>query len=294
MQSKPKILAIVGPTASGKSSLAVFLAQKLNGEVISADSRQVYKGLDIGTGKITKKEMLGVPHHMLDISNPKKVVSVVAWKELAEKAVEDILSRGKLPIICGGTGFYIQAIVDNIVYPDVLPNKLLREKLNKKTTEELVKLLKKLDPKRLKTVDQKNRVRLIRAIEIAEELGAVPKVRKVKPKYEFIQIGLKTNDVELKEKIQKRLVSRMKKGMVQEAKNLHKNGLSWKRMRELGLEYRYLADYLENKINKKELEENIVNGNWQYAKRQMTWFKKDPRIVWMKSENILHNNRLLS
>ncbi len=280
-----KVLVILGPTASGKSDLAVKLALKYNGEVISADSRQVYKGLDIGTGKITKKETRGVPHHLLDISSPKKVVSVVAWKELAEKAVEDILSRGKLPIICGGTGFYIQSIVDNIVYPDVLPNKILREKLNKKTTDELVKLLKKLDPKRLRSIDQKNRVRLIRAIEIAKELGVVPKIKKVKPKYEFIQIGIKTNDAELKEKIQKRLVSRMKKGMVQEAKNLHKKGLSWKRMRELGLEYRYLADYLENKINKQELNECIVSGNWQYAKRQITWFKRDERIKWFDVKN---------
>ncbi len=274
------MLVILGPTASGKSGLAVKLALKHNGEVISADSRQVYKGLDIGTGKITKKEMCGVPHHLLDISSPKKVISVVRWKELAEKAVEDILSRGKLPIICGGTGFYIQAVVDNVVYPDVLPNKELREKLSKKPTDELVTLLKKLDPKRLKTVDQKNRVRLIRAIEIAKELGSVPKAKKVKSKYEFIQIGIKTNDVELKEKIQKRLVSRMKKGMVKEAEKLHKNGLSWKRMRELGLEYRYLADFLESKLSKKDMLEKLSTEIWRYSKRQITWFKRDTRIKW--------------
>jgi len=279
------VLVILGPTASGKSDLAVKISLKYNGEVISADSRQVYKGLDIGTGKITKKEMLGVRHHLLDISSPKKVVSVMDWKVQAEKSIEDILSRGKLPIICGGTGFYIQSIVDNIVYPNVLPNKTLRDKLNKKTTEELITILKKLDPKRLKDIDLKNRVRLIRAIEIASELGSVPKVKKIKPKYDFIQMGLSTTDEHLRTNIEKRLILRMKKGMVEEARSLHKKGLPWKRMRELGLEYRYLADFLEKKITKKDLAQNIINGNWQYSRRQITWWKKDTRIKWLDLKN---------
>lgn len=280
-----KVLVILGPTASGKSDLAVKLALKYKGEVISADSRQVYNGLDIGTGKITKKEMRGVPHHLLNISSLMKVVSVVVWKELAEKAIEDILSRGKLPIICGGTGFYIQAIVDNIVYPDVLPDKDLREKLSKKTTPELVALLRKLDPKRLKDIDQKNRVRLIRAIEIAKTLGKVPKPKKINSKYEFIQIGIQTDPIELKEKIKKRLLARIKKGMVREAQNLHKKGLSWKRMQELGLEYRYLADYLESKISKQYMIEKLATEIWRYSRRQITWFKKDTRIKWIDIKN---------
>src|SRR3989344_2626769 len=136
----PKILVIIGPTATGKSELAVKLAKKYNGEVISADSRQVYKGLDIGTGKITKKEMRGIRHHMLDIVSPKKVFNVADWKKETEKIISDIVLQGKLPVICGGTGFYIQSIVDGLVLPEVPPNKILRKKLERKGSRELLNI----------------------------------------------------------------------------------------------------------------------------------------------------------
>ena len=281
-----KIVVILGPTATGKSDLAVQLARKYNGEVISADSRQVYKGLDIGTGKITKKEMRGVPHYLLDVVSPKKVFSVAEWKKMADEKIADILSREKLPIVCGGTGFYIQSIVDNMVLPEVPPNLALRKKLEKKSASELFAILKKLDPKRAKTIEKENPVRLIRAIEIATKIGKVPNLKKQKNPNEILQIGLTLPDDILKQKIHDRIISRMKKGMVREAENLHKNGLSWKRMRTLGLEYRYLADYLQNNISKKELKENIEKGNWDYAKRQMTWFKRDKNINWFKPKEI--------
>jgi tRNA dimethylallyltransferase len=163
----PKILVILGQTAVGKSNLAVRLAKKFNGEIISADSRQVYKGLDIGTGKITKKEMGDVPHFLLDVVSPKRKFSVSQYKKLADKAIKHILGKHKTPIIVGGTGFYIQAIVDNLVLPEVKPDLKLRKKLEKKSTEELVKILKKLDSERAREIDTKNPRRLIRAIEIA-------------------------------------------------------------------------------------------------------------------------------
>ncbi len=187
---RQKIIAIVGPTASGKSGLAVELAAKYNGEVVSADSRQVYAGLDIGTGKVTKKEMGGVPHHLLDVVSPKKIFTVSEFKEKAEKGIADILHRSKLPIICGGTGFYIQAIVDNVIFPEVPPNAALRKKLEKKSAVELAKILQKLDPVRFKSIDIKNPHRLIRAIEIAKALGKVPKI-KIDPQYETLLIGIK-------------------------------------------------------------------------------------------------------
>src|ERR1035437_3846008 len=165
-----KILVVLGQTATGKSDVAVRLAKKFNGEIISADSRQIYKGLDIATGKVTKKEMQGVPHHILDIISPKKVFSVAEWQKKTKKIITEIHSRGKSPIICGGTGFYIQSIVENVCLPEVSPNKKLRKKLKNKTAEELVKILGKLDPKILKTIDTKNPVRLLRAIEIATDL----------------------------------------------------------------------------------------------------------------------------
>jgi len=197
-----------------------------------------------------------------------------------EKIIDNIITRGKLPIICGGTGFYIQSIVDRIILPNVAPNKNLRKKLEKKTLSQLVLMLKKLDPKRLKNIDVKNKVRLIRAIEIAKSLGSVPKIKRGESKYEILQIGLRLEDRKSKSKIHNRLLTRLKQGMLNEAKKLHKKGLSYKRMRELGLEYKFLADYLEKKINKKDFIEKLEKEIWQYTKRQITWFKRDKRIKW--------------
>lgn len=280
----PKIIVVLGPTASGKSDLALKLAKKFNGEVISADSRQVYKGLDIGTGKITTKEMQGVPHHLLDVDNPRKVYTVARWQKEAGEKIKEIISRGKLPIICGGTGFYIDSIVKGIVLPEVPPNKKLRSVLMQKSLRELCQMLKKLDSERLKNIDSQNKVRLIRAIEIAKSLGKVPKIISHEKRYEFLQIGLMINDNRLRRRIHERILKRMRKGMVNEVKNLHKDGLSWKRMNELGLEYRYLALFLQEKITKKEMLERLEIEIWHFAKRQMTWWKRDRNIMWFKPE----------
>jgi tRNA dimethylallyltransferase len=242
-----KIIVILGPTATGKSDLAVRLARQLRGEVISADSRQVYRGLDIGTGKITKREMRGVPHHLLDIASPRRVFSVAKWQKLAEKKMAEIFSRGHLPIICGGTGLYIQSITNNVVFPEVAPDWKLRKKLNDKSADELFKILKKLDPERAKKIDAKNPVRLIRAIEIAKSLGKVPPRDMSKKRFDILQIGLILPPDKLKEKIEKRLEKRIRSGMLVEAQRLHKKGLSWKRMFELGLEYRYQSLFLQKK-----------------------------------------------
>ncbi|HRH30825.1 MAG TPA: tRNA (adenosine(37)-N6)-dimethylallyltransferase MiaA [Candidatus Paceibacterota bacterium] len=279
--SKQKIVVILGPTATGKSDFAVELAKKINGEIISADSRQVYIGLDIGSGKITKKEMKGVPHHLLDVTNPKKEFSVADYKKLADKKIEEIISRGKIPIIVGGTGFYIDSVINDSQLPEVKPNKNLRKELEKLSTGELFKILKKLDPRRAKEIDAKNPVRLIRAIEIAKTLGKVPKL-KTNPKYNTITIGLDFPDYELKERIEKRLISRFKNGMLDEAKKLHSQGLSFKRMEQLGLEYRYMAKFLQGKITEKEMVEKLNLEIWKYAKRQRTWFKRDKNIIWVK------------
>jgi tRNA dimethylallyltransferase len=297
IKTKPKIYVIVGPTASGKTAYSIKLAKKVGGlpgqgEIISADSRQVYKGLDIGTGKVTKKEMAGIPHHLLDVADPKKVFTVADFQKLAQQKIEEIIKRGKTPIIVGGTGFYIQAVVDNLVLPEVAPDKKLRAHLKVKPPSELLVMLKKLDPVRAKTIDTKNPRRLIRAIEIAKALGRVPtlgsrtsgslEVRLHGPEYDFEIIGLKVNQEELNKKIHTRLLARLKHGMIAEAKRLHEDGLSWKRMEELGLEYRYLARFLQNKITKAEMIEQLEKAIINYAKRQMTWFKRDQRIKWLK------------
>ncbi|MFA6463766.1 MAG: tRNA (adenosine(37)-N6)-dimethylallyltransferase MiaA [Candidatus Paceibacterota bacterium] len=270
---KPEIIVICGPTATGKSDYAVKLAKKIGGEIISADSRQVYKGMDIGSGKITKKEMKGVPHYMLDIMTPKKVYTAGQFKKDADKIINDILKRKKIPIICGGTGFYIDAVVKNIIFPEVLPNEKLRKELGDKSLEKLQKILGKLDPERLKTVDQNNKVRLIRSIEIAKELGKVPELIS-KPQYDSKIIYLDFKDEVLKKRIHYRLMKRIKQGMVSEIKKLHENGVSWKRLFEFGLEYRYVSLFLRGKITKDKMISELENEIWHFVKRQRTWFKK--------------------
>ena len=284
MEFKRKIIVILGPTASGKSALAVKIAKKINGEIISADSRQVYKGLDIGGGKITKKEMGGIPHYCLDIVSPKKIFTVANFKECAEKAIEKIFAKNKTPIIVGGTGLYIQAIVDNIVLPEVKPDWKLRKELEKKTTEEMFKMLKKLDPERARSIDAKNPRRLIRAIEIAKALGKIPNLAVKPPSWGSLQIGLKLPDEILKKNIEKRIKKMLKSGLVAETRKLKESGLSWKRIYELSFEYKYPALFLQGKISKDEMLAKMLTENWQYAKRQMTWFKRDKRIRWISKE----------
>lgn len=293
---KEKIIIILGPTASGKSELAVRLAKKFNGEVISADSRQVYKGLDIGSGKITQKEMKSTPHHLLNVVSPKKVFTAQDFKKLGQKIISEIRSRKKIPIICGGTGFYIDALLGVKKIPEILPDWPLRKKLEKKSTEELFRILKKLDPRRAKNIDSKNRRRLIRAIEIIKITkkpvpppffyGSRRSVRRsAKSKYyEVLFLGIITHPPEiLKKLIEKRVETMIKKGLVKEVKKLRAQSLSWKRISELGFEYKYPALYLQKKITKEEMLGSLKKENWRYAKRQITWFKRNPKILWIKS-----------
>ncbi len=287
MSEKSKIIVILGPTASGKSDLAVTLAEKIGGEIISADSRQVYKGLDIGTGKITKKEMRGIPHHLLDVISPKKRFSASDFKKLAENEIQKILNNNKTPIICGGTGFYIDALLGEKQIPEVPPNEKLRKQLENKSVEELFEILKKLDPERARNIDAKNPRRLVRAIEICEAIGKVPshsaKASRDKT-YNVLKIGIKTEDEILKERMNKRIDRWFKQGLLKEVESLHKKGLPWRRMVEIGLEYKIVSLFLQDKISKEEMKKMMQSETWQYAKRQMTWFKRDKKINWFKPE----------
>lgn len=266
-----RVIVILGQTATGKSNLAVKIAKKINGEIISADSRQVYKDLDIGTGKITKREMAGVPHHLLSVANPKYKFTVAEYKRLVEEKIKEIISRDKTPIICGGTGFYIDAITEGIVFPEVPPNNKLRKLLYSKSAVALFEYLEKLDPGRAKNIDPKNKVRVIRAIEIAKALGKVPKIKKIKPKYKFIKIGLYLPEDLLKKKIEKRVKKMFKDGLLKEIKKLKKSGVSNKRLQEFGFEYF------------KPTPEKVILETLKYAKRQMTWFKRDKKIKWFNA-----------
>ncbi len=283
---KPKIIVVLGPTATGKSDVAVALAKKFNGEIISADSRQVYKGMDLGSGKITKKEMAGIPHYLLDVVSPKTLFSVAKYKELAEKDIKKIISKNKIPIICGGTGFYIDSIVKNITLPEVKLDKKLRAKLEKYSAEKLFDMLKEPSPSRAKNIDKFNKVRLIRAIEIAKTLGEVPMIKEGPKKYDFIFIGLDTKDNILKEKISIRLFARIRAGMIDEIKKLHDQGVSWKRLESFGLEYRQTALFLQKKITEAQMIENLKNDIWHFVKRQRTWFKRNKDIKWFEPKEI--------
>lgn len=287
---KDKIIVILGQTSTGKSDFAVEVAKQISGEIISADSRQVYKGMNLGTGKITKKEMQNIPHHLLDVTSPLKIFSVSDFQKLADKKIKEILVNNRIPIICGGTGFYIDSIINETIFPEVKPNKKLREKLYSKSVIALFEYLKKLDPDRAKNIDSKNKVRLIRAIEIAEDLGKVPKITNNSKKYNILEIGLTIPPEILKERVKSRLLARIKKGMVKEIENLHKKGISWKRLESFGLEYRYASFFLQNKLSKEEMIEKLNTEIWHFAKRQKTWFKRDKSIIWInplkKSEKL--------
>ena len=278
----PTVYAIVGPTAAGKTAVSIRLAKKVGGEIISGDSRQVYRGLDLGTGKVTKREMRGVPHHLIDVANPRTVYSASDYVRDGRQAIEGVLARGKVPIIVGGTGFYIDALLGRIELAHVEPNQALRKKLERLSLIQLQSRLTRLDPERYATIDDKNPRRLIRAIEIA--LGTPTRTPPPARHVHIIWIGLTVPFDELREKIHKRLVTRMKAGMVAEVKRLHKNGLSWKLMHALGLEYRYLALYLQKKISKREMLKELEHEIVRYAKRQMTWFKKNQNITWVSPQ----------
>ena len=280
---KNKLIVILGPTASGKSELAIKLAKKFNAEIISADSRQVYKEMDIGTGKVTKKEMQGVRHYLLDVVSPKTRFTVVQYRKLGLRVINKILKKGKIPILCGGSGFYVGALIDGILIPEVKPDWKLRKRLEKKSLEELFKKLKKLDPKRARTIEKKNKRRLIRAIEIiVKTKKPVPAPKKSPLSYPVLMLGIKKEKEELKNLIKKRFFKWLRQGFLKEVKKMRESGLSWKKIEDFGIHYRTSALYLQGKINDLEFIEKSLLELQNYAKRQMTWFKKDRRIRWIK------------
>lgn len=281
---KSKIVVILGPTASGKSAIAVKLAKKFNGEVISADSRQVYKGMDIGSGKITREEMRGVPHHLLDVASPKRTFTVVQYQKLAARAIQNILRRGKLPILCGGTGLYIDAVIYDYHFPAVPPDPKLRKKLEKQSAGNLFAQLKKLDPQRAEQIDKHNKRRLVRALEVAlKTKKPVPPLKRESP-YGVLKIGLRPAPEKLKENIKIRLLKRLRRGLITEVKNLHRNGISWKRLDGFGLEYRYVSRFIRGLITKDEMIQAVEKESWRYTKRQMTWWRRDKQIRWVDGE----------
>jgi len=284
--NKPKAVAVVGPTSSGKTSLAIKIAQQFDGEVISADSRQVYTGLNLGTGKVSFEEMQGVPHHLIDIADPKENYTAAEFELDATAAILDIRNRGKLPIVAGGTFFYLDMLRGIHNSAPVPPNESFRFSLDGCSTDQLYTKLKQSDPERAETIDSKNRSRLVRALEIIQSLGKVPKPKKNDSPYQWLIIGIDIDKVRLHENIHERLQERLEAGLILEVENLHKDGLSYERLEELGLEYKLIAKHLQHEMPHQKLVTKLVTKNCQYAKRQMTWLKKDKEIEWFKPNQI--------
>ncbi len=311
-KNKQKVIVILGPTASGKSDLAVEIAKKFNGEIISADSRQVYRGLDLGAGKIPRDKFppknyeltansyfyKGIPHYLLDVANPKRTFTVAQYQKLANKAIEKISKKNKIPIICGGTGLYIDSIIYGSRFPQVPPQLKLRKKLEKLSAEELFTKLEKIDPVRSRNIDSHNRRRLIRALEIViTTKRPIPfAISTDSELHNTLIIGIKKSKEESGKLIFKRLKKRLKQGMIKEVENLHNGkalnpegrpsasyGISWKRLDDFGLEYRFISRYLRGLISKQEMIALIQKESEKYAKRQMTWFKRNKKIYWVES-----------
>lgn len=296
----PKIIVILGPTASGKTDLGLSLAKKLNGEIVSADSRQVYKKMDIGTakpvGEWVKKEYIvdGVSHHLMDIVGPGKDFSLADYKALATKSIENILSRNKLPIVVGGTGLYIQALVDNLDIPKIAPDRSLREKLEKKKPTELVEMLAKIDPDTAQVIDLKNPRRVLRALEVVMQSGEsfFKQRTKSKPLYQVLQIGIDLPREELYSRINFRVDRQIGEGLVEETKGLAKK-YKWSLPSMSGIGYRQIGLYLRGEATLNVAIDILKRDTRRYAKRQMTWFKRDKKIVWIKNTDLALTEKLV-
>lgn len=284
VKEKLKIIVIVGPTSSGKTDLSLRLAKKFNGIIISADSRQIYKGLDIATAKTTKEQQQGIPHYMIDIINPDDDFNVQLYQDTVYNFLNSISSkkRGKiiLPFIVGGTGLYIKSIVDGYKMPRVKANKILRAELEKLSTDKLARRLKKLDPKT--KVDLKNKRRIIRAIEVILALGKTVSQTE-KPNFEFLQIAINLPKKELQEHIERKVDQMYKEGLVKETKKLIDNEYDFDSPGLSSLGYKHIRNYLKHKITLKKALKSIKQDTKRYAKRQVTWFKKDKRIHWINN-----------
>lgn len=269
------LLVILGPTASGKTKLGVKIAQALNGEVISADSRQVYRGMDIGTGK-DLKEYGSVPYHLIDIVDPGYEFSVFEFQRLFFKTFIEIQRRGRLPILVGGTGLYIDSVLRAYQMVEVPVNPALRQELSSLTNEQLAERLKRLNPKLHNTTDLLDRERLVRAIEISE-LGQ-NKSELSLPEIHPLVFGLRWPREIIRKRIDLRLDERLQQGMVEEVARLQQRGISLEKLESYGLEYRFLAKYLKGELTFDEMKEKLRHAIHQFAKRQMTWFRRMERM----------------
>ena len=295
---KPIVYVIGGPTASGKSKLAVELAKKVNGEIISADSMQIYKEMNIGTAKVNKEEMQGVQHYLVDFVSPDERYSVSNFKKDAEKAIEEMLEKGKTPIVVGGTGLYIDSLIYGIEFQNEEVDLEYREKLNKiadeKGLESLYKKAQEIDPEAMKKISINDRKRIIRVLEIYHKTGKTKteqelQSRKNEVKYEYKVFAITMDREKLYERIEKRVDSMIEQGLIEEVKQILEKYHTFPTEMQ-GLVYKEVVEYLEGFCTKEEMIEKIKKETRHYAKRQLTWFRKNKETIWLDGEKSTDEN----
>ena len=265
--------------------MSLEIAKAFNGEIVNADARQVYRGFVIGTGQPTKEEQQGIPHHLFGFLQPEQIYTVTEWKTSALVCIKDILARGKLPILVGGTGLYFQALVDNYEPPAVPPQPELRADREKRTLEQLVRQLEKLDPDAVTWVDLKNRRRVERALEVVTATGKSFKAQRLQGEklVEALILGRQRSPEELRERINTAIDQMLARGWKEEVEVLHTSGVAWDAPAMTSIGYRDLGELIREEVSFEEALEHIRIATWQYAKRQLTWFKRDERIKWLES-----------
>ena len=298
MNAKPKVIVICGPTASGKTSLSVELAKKCNGEIISADSMQIYKEMNIGTAKVTPEEMQGIKHYMIDIVSPTERYSVAEFKVQAEKAIEEILKKGKTPIIAGGTGLYVNSLIYNIQYNDIKIDeeyrRYLEERVKKEGLQSLYEEAKKIDFEAMKSISKNDQKRILRVLEMYHQTGKTKtelekESRKEEVKYDYKVYAINWEREELYKRINKRVDIMIEQGLIEEVENLLKKYNKFPTAMQ-GLGYKEVVEYLDKKITKEEMIEKIKMETRRYAKRQITWFKKIENVKWIQGNEATINN----
>ena len=276
--SKPKVVAVVGTNASGKSALGIRLAKQFDGEIISADSRQVFRGLDLGSGKVTTEEMQGVPHYLIDVREPGEFFSMADFQKMSYEKIDEIRARNHLPMIVGGTGLYVDSVLDGYLLSDKEPDLAYRAELEKLTTPALYAKLVTLVPD--VDVEKNNRNRVMRMLErIHDGDNAVPSKQ---ARYDSLRLGVSWERDVLAKRIDERLEMRLEQGMIEEVQGLLDAGASRDFLLGLGLEYRYITQYLIGEIpDRDDMLAQLAHAIKKFAKRQMTWFRRNPDIIWL-------------
>ena len=295
---KNKVIVICGPTASGKTALSIELAKKINGEIVSCDSMQIYKDMDIGTAKPTVEEMQGIKHYLIGYVSPEKRYSVADYKIDAKKAIKEIIEKGKMPIVVGGTGLYLDSLIYEIEYQDIKLDEQYRNKLEeeveKQGLEKLYEKAKQIDPKAIKKISPNDKKRILRILEIYHATGKTKteqeiESRKKEVEYDYKVYALDWDRQKLYDRINKRVDMMIEQGLVEEVKQILDKYDNFPTAMQ-GLGYKEVVEYLNGNLTKEEMIEKIKIETRRYAKRQLTWFRKNKQTIWLNAEDMIQDN----